>query len=152
MLRALYHYGMSHPDVLAMPGCSLRGLKYIVELDAAGKFIGIRHSETKQVLCPDVGGAARGGGQVSNVLMEKAVISLGFDTDASGKTLERIEGKRACFLDYFRDGVGIIPEFQAVLTALTDDAVMDAIQSESVSVCVNGRDVVGFSVYWRLLS
>lgn len=152
MLRALYDYAMSHPDIRSSFGCSLRTVKYVVELDGSGGFLGIRKSEVPQVLCPDMGSATRGGGRISNVLMDKAVVSIRLDSGAPGDELSRIEGKRACFLDYFRDGLSVIPEFQSVLTALTDDKSVASIQDAAILNGVAPGDVVGFSVCGRLLS
>ena len=150
MLRALYEYGKSHPEVLKLPGFSDRTIKYVVELDGTGGFVSIRPSERRSVSCPDMGGATRGSGVVANVLMEKASISIGLDPGVSGKALERVEGKRACFLDYFRELA--IPEFAVVLRALETDDILDAIQSEAVACGVSAGDVVGFAVSGALLS
>lgn len=150
MVRALYEYGKAHPEVLKLPGCSDRTIKYVVELDGVGNFVSIRPSERRTVICPDMGGATRGSGTVSNVLMEKASISIKLNSGASGKALERVEGKQACFLDYFRDSS--VPEFVAVLHALETDSILEAIQTEAVNIGVSAGDVVGFAVSGVLLS
>lgn len=152
MLKALYDYGKTHPDVRTFPGCSQRTLKYIVELDAAGNFVDIRRSDVGSVICPDVGSAARGTGVISNVLMEKASISLSLDSGVSGKALDRLNGKRKCFVDYFRDGVSQVPEFAAVLHMYDDDVIFNQVCDAAVQRGVKPGDAVGFSVDGNLLS
>lgn len=152
MLRALYDYGMAHPEIIPPAGYVSRTLHYIVELDAVGNFLGIRKSEDSRVLCPDVTGATRGSGQVSNVLMEKACIALCLDTGDDGKKLERLNGKRQCFKSYFEDGQIQVPEFSVVLRALDTEDMFESIQTEAVHQKIKVSDVIGFSVNGKLLS
>lgn len=152
MLRALYDYGRTHPDILTTPGCAPRTVKYIVDLDMYGNFVAVRRSDVTRVICPDVGGATRGNGSVSNVLIEKASIALHFDSGLSGDALARMESKRTCFVDYFRDGVSKIHAFRAVVRMYDDDAIFNAAYDAAVRLGVKFGDVIGFAVGGLLLS
>ena len=150
MYRALYNYGISHPDVVKPQGVKERKVHYIVELDAAGRFIEMRKPESNKTLCPDLGSSTSGSGTKANVLMEKASISIMLDPEISEAQMARVKGKRECFLRYFEESK--IPAFEIVSSALTDSRELDAIQSAAQNLKVTCDNVIGFSVDGKLLS
>ena len=152
MFKALYEYGKSHPEILNLPGLSERNIHYIVELDSKGNFVAVRPSERKKIKCPNVVGKTTGTSKVSNVLMEKASVSLGLTGDEAGKKLETRMAKRECFLEYFKDPAANVPEFDAVLHALETDDILEKIQKEALKAGVKPDKVVGFAVSGTLLS
>lgn len=147
MLKALYDYGIAHPDVVLPRGYTLRTIKWVACIGVSGDFLGIRPFEVKQVPCPDAGGEAKG---LGNVCMEKAGIAIGLDTGVSGKQLETLQKKRDYFLKRFVDSG--IPECLSVARMLGDKDVMDTVRAEALALGVKPGDVVGFSVGGTLIS
>lgn len=152
MLRALYDYGVSHPEILNTPGCARRTVNYIVDLTGSGDFIGLRKSADKKLVCPSVAGANVGRNPVCNPVMERASVSIGMDPGKTGKAMEVVEARRECFLEYFRDGASDVPGFDSVLRALTDDVILSKILDAAEDAEVKDTSVVAFSVDGVLLT
>lgn len=154
MLKALYDYGVAHPEIILPPKTSMRGIKFVVELTPNGDLVGVRKSEKKMVSCPDIGGATRGSGTTSNILMEKAELSIQLESaKAKGSAAARVNKKREGFLQYFRDGVEAgVEAFSPVLAALETPETLHAIQEAAIEQKVKPGDSVGFALHGVLLS
>lgn len=154
MLKALYDYGVAHPEIVLPPSTSMRGIKFVVELTPNGDLVGIRKSEKKAVSCPDIGGATRGSGTTSNILIEKAELSIQLESaKASGTAATRVDKKRECFLQYFQEGAEAgVEVFSAVLAALKNPETLHAIQMQAAEQKIKPGDSVGFAFNGVLLS
>lgn len=151
MLKALYDYGVAHPEIVQLPGHAPLTLKFVVDLTSTCDVVGIRRSDRKTVIAPDAGSAKCGTGTTCGPFMEKAEIAISLETDRTGKALDRVKGKRECFLDYLRDAVHI-PACETVLAVLTDPAKLAEIQRLADDLKVKPGDTIGFAVDSELIT
>lgn len=153
MLKALYDYGVAHPEIILPPETSMRGIKFVVELTPNGDLVGVRQSKEKAVPCPDIGGATRSG-TISNILMEKAELSIRLNSPKSDEaSTPNTKAKRECFLSYFEEGAQVgIEAFASVLTALRNPETLLAIQEQAAAQKMKPTDSVGFAINGELLS
>ena len=145
MLRALYDFGINHPDVVFPVGCSMRKIHFEVCLDSKGKFVDIlKHEKGSTVLCPDEGTSLTGVNTRSNVFMEKALVAVLLP---SNKQTCNVFAKHDSFKRWFELGVDAgICELQFVLDFLNDEDSLADLQDKCVALGMKDSDVVGFSI------
>ena len=145
MLKALYEFGINHPDVVFPAGCSMRKIQFEVCLDSNGKFVDIlKHEKGSTVLCPDEGTSLTGVNTRANVFMEKALVAILLPSD---KQTCNIFAKHDSFKRWFELGVAAgISELQFVLDFLNDDDSLSDLQDKCIALGVKDGDIVGFSI------
>lgn len=153
MFKALYDYAKQHPEIRVLPGTELRTISYVVDLTSDGKLIGVRAVDKKdsKVNCPSAGSI---GSKVdAHPIAERAKISLCVDEpeeeEDPKKALEKkqkLNQKRAIFLQRFEDGKEAVPAFRAVIHAMTDKGVLAEIQNAYLQAKGKPDICVGFSV------
>ncbi len=148
MLRALYEYANTHPEVRQREGCEIRTVKFIVDIVSPDIVAGVRAIDKtcQKVNCPSAGKITVN--IEAHPLIEKAEISLRIEPAKalSDRQMASLEAKRDIFYNRFADNAVHISAFGPVAAVLGDPQALENIVGIFQSLGGTSADTVGFSV------
>lgn len=128
MLKALYEYGLAHPEAVLPFGHEYKGVDYVVDLTSNGDVVTVHKPEKRLTIAPGINGKSKGTSGKSCPMIEKALISVAMDVPGTKSVPDHVQRKRNCFIGYFRDLSGTVPSCRAAFAALSDPARLARIQ------------------------
>jgi CRISPR-associated protein Csd1 len=158
MLDRVLEYGRGH-GLLSEPGFKAKEVRWVVEVDAQGGFLGLvelgdpslKNNQGRGfAFCPDLsqGELIAGGQTKSHFLVETAEVVAAWEKKAlEPKAKAKMEAKHAFFVDLLeRAGQEVMPELGLAARCLSEPESLQALREELDKKKVKPGDKVTFRV------
>lgn len=140
MLKALYDFGVQHPESRLSTGFEPRSLDFILDFSSSGQFLGIRSSETKKVMAPTRGKITRQ--PIANIIIEKAKVAVFTDNDSAQVAFKQFDFWNILM----QENRASVPAFDVLLKARNNATLWSTVEQKLFEAGCQPENTVTFAV------